>query len=144
MLTCTRWLTDHARQRPDALALVVGEQRLSFAQLEGQVARCAAALRAAGARPGDRVATLLPNGLAALLICQAAPRIGAVQEGNSGHPDFRRVTRSRIGSPLLLDPTPPFLPMSVRCLLLVEPTTNSTAGSAGAYSLDADLYPMAD
>ena len=92
MLTCTRWLTDHARQRPDALALVVGEQRLSFAQLEGQVARCAAALRAAGARPGDRVATLLPNGLAALLICQAAPRIGAVQEGNSGHPDFGRVT----------------------------------------------------
>ncbi|MCB1608845.1 MAG: AMP-binding protein [Xanthomonadales bacterium] len=90
MLTCARWLTDHARQRPEALALVVGEQRLSFAQLEGQVARCAAALRAAGARPGDRVATLLPNGLAALLICQAAPRIGAVQEGNSGHPDFRR------------------------------------------------------
>ena len=78
MLTCARWLTDHARQRPEALALVVGEQRLSFAQLEGQVARCAAALRAAGVRPGDRVATLLPNGLVALLIYQAAPRIGAV------------------------------------------------------------------
>lgn len=78
MLTCARWLADHARQRPDSLAVVVGEQRLDFATLEGQVGRLAAALRAAGIAPGDRVATLLPNSLAALLVYHALPRIGAV------------------------------------------------------------------
>lgn len=78
MLTCARWLADHACQRPTSLAVVAGEQRLDFATLEDQVARLAAALRAVGIAPGERVATLLPNSLAALLVYHAVPRIGAV------------------------------------------------------------------
>ncbi|WP_077034886.1 long-chain-fatty-acid--CoA ligase [Pelomonas sp. KK5] len=47
-----------ARERPEAIALVCGARRVSYARLAERVARLAAALRAMGLQPCDRVALL--------------------------------------------------------------------------------------
>ncbi|TQS40171.1 long-chain-fatty-acid--CoA ligase [Cryptosporangium phraense] len=54
-------LAESARRRPDHLALIEGEQRITFAQMWDQVRGQAAALEAEGVRPGDRVALMAPN-----------------------------------------------------------------------------------
>jgi acyl-CoA synthetase (AMP-forming)/AMP-acid ligase II len=46
---------------PEKVALVMGERRLTWAELDCRVNRVAAALVATGLRPGDRVAILLAN-----------------------------------------------------------------------------------
>src|SRR6188472_3515671 len=46
----------HARQRPDAVALVVGERTITFADLDARSNQAAQAFRAAGIGFGDRVA----------------------------------------------------------------------------------------
>jgi acyl-CoA ligase (AMP-forming) (exosortase A-associated) len=63
---------------PDAPALIVGGETLSYADLELAVGRLAAWLRAQGLEAGDRVASWLPKTLTACLLPLAAPRIGAV------------------------------------------------------------------
>ena len=50
-------LPRHARFRPDHTALVVGDQRLSYRQLNSYVNRLANALLAAGLAKGDKLAT---------------------------------------------------------------------------------------
>ncbi|HET8747083.1 MAG TPA: AMP-binding protein [Ramlibacter sp.] len=45
------------------VALVCGEQQLTYAQLRDRVARAAGAWNARGLRPGDRVAVKLPDGI---------------------------------------------------------------------------------
>ncbi|GAB3758997.1 hypothetical protein GCM10028796_05510 [Ramlibacter monticola] len=45
------------------VALVCGEQQLTYAQLRDRVARAAGAWKARGLRPGDRVAIKLPDGI---------------------------------------------------------------------------------
>ncbi|HET8654325.1 MAG TPA: benzoate-CoA ligase family protein, partial [Longimicrobiaceae bacterium] len=47
--------------RGDRLALVCDDERLTYAELDRRARRVAAALGAAGLRPGDRVAMLLPD-----------------------------------------------------------------------------------
>ena len=54
-------LAESARRRPDALALVEDERRLTFGQVWQQVRRQAARLVELGVRPGDRVALMCPN-----------------------------------------------------------------------------------
>ncbi|MEY9967095.1 long-chain acyl-CoA synthetase [Streptacidiphilus sp. MAP12-16] len=54
-------LAENARRRPDSLALVEGDTRLSFAELWRQSLAQAAALVELGVRPGDRVALMAPN-----------------------------------------------------------------------------------
>ena len=60
--------------------------RMSFAELRNAVASCAAALRAAGVSPGDRVAGFLPNIPEAVIAMLAAASLGAVWSSCS--PDF--------------------------------------------------------
>lgn len=63
---------------PECDAVIAGEVRLSFAELDGRVARIAGVLAAVGVGPGDRVALLLDNGwefVASLLACN---RLGAI------------------------------------------------------------------
>jgi acetoacetyl-CoA synthetase len=79
------------RRRDEAPAIVFrGEDRvrrtLSFAELYEHVARLAAALRAWGIRPGDRVAGYLPNLPEAVISMLAAASIGAIWSSSS--PDF--------------------------------------------------------
>ena len=49
-------LAAHARERPDATALVLGEQRLSYAELDVLADRVAASLQRDGARPQEAIA----------------------------------------------------------------------------------------
>ena len=79
------------RFRDDRPALVSllekGErQELSYAQLYKEVASLAAALRAEGVTPGDRVAAILPNIAETIVAMLAATSIGAVWSSCS--PDF--------------------------------------------------------
>jgi acetoacetyl-CoA synthetase len=86
------------RRRDDAEALVFwGEdrvkRRLTYAELFRAVAQLAAALRAEGVRPGDRVAAILPNMPEAVIAMLATASLGAIFTSTS--PDF--------GAPGVLD-----------------------------------------
>jgi acetoacetyl-CoA synthetase len=79
------------RHRDDRTALVfVGErgspERLSYAELYGQVARFARFLRDAGVGQGDRVAGFMPNRIETVVGMLAATSLGAIWSSCS--PDF--------------------------------------------------------
>ncbi|GAA4311887.1 long-chain fatty acid--CoA ligase [Klenkia terrae] len=60
------------------VALVQGERRLTYADLDGRTDQLARALRALGVRRGDRVAGLLLNSVAFLETMLATAKLGAV------------------------------------------------------------------
>lgn len=68
----------HARYRPDATAVVFGEQRLSWRQFDARANALAQALRRVGVGKGDRVASVLANCLELLDLYWACARLGAV------------------------------------------------------------------
>jgi len=67
-----------ARRSPDAPAVVAGDERLTWGELDVAVDRAAAGYAALGLTPGDRVAVQLPNGLAWLRAALGALRAGLV------------------------------------------------------------------
>jgi long-chain acyl-CoA synthetase len=67
-----------ARRQPGAPAVVDGEARLSWADLDAAVDRAAAGYAARGLVPGDRVAVQLPNGVPWLRAVLGALRAGLV------------------------------------------------------------------
>lgn len=71
-------LPRHARYRADHLALVVGDQRLCYRELNACVNRLAHALLGAGLKKGDPFATVLPNSLALMAAYWAAAKTGTV------------------------------------------------------------------
>jgi long-chain acyl-CoA synthetase len=71
-------LTRHARFSPDRIAVMCGEQRLSFKEFDERVNRLANGLIREGIGKGDKVACVLPNGLEILDLYWAAAKIGAV------------------------------------------------------------------
>jgi long-chain acyl-CoA synthetase len=77
-----------ARRSPEAPAVVAGEQRLSWAELDAAVDRAASGYAALGLTPGDRVAVQLPNGLNWLRAALGALRAGlAVVPVNTAYTD---------------------------------------------------------
>ncbi len=68
----------HARYRPDHLAVVFKEQRLTHVQFNRSINQLANALKALGIKKGDHVATILPNSLELLETFWACAKIGAV------------------------------------------------------------------
>jgi long-chain acyl-CoA synthetase len=70
--------TRHARYRPDHLAFVFEDQRLTWRELNQSINRLANALLALGIRKGDKVATILPNSLELYETLWAVAKIGAV------------------------------------------------------------------
>ncbi len=60
-LTPIRFLRYAAQQYPDKTAVVCDDHRFTYAQFADRVSRLAGALRAAGVKPGDRVAFLSTN-----------------------------------------------------------------------------------
>jgi len=71
-------LPRHARYQPDKLALVVGEHRLTYGELNAHVNRLANALLATGLRKGEKMATVLPNCLELMSAYWAAAKTGIV------------------------------------------------------------------
>src|SRR5437763_5986385 len=63
---------------PDRTAVVHGERRYTYRQLEDRVDRLVRALRAVGLEPGDRVAFLSPNTPAMLEAHYGVPAAGGV------------------------------------------------------------------
>jgi amino acid adenylation domain-containing protein len=55
------WVTKQAQRRPEATAVVMGDDRWTYGQLEAASNQLARTLRAAGCERGDRVCLLLPK-----------------------------------------------------------------------------------
>ncbi|MFW5748331.1 MAG: class I adenylate-forming enzyme family protein [Chloroflexota bacterium] len=69
-------LPRHARYRPDHTALVFEGTRLSYRELNAQVNQLANALLGLGIRPGEKVATILPNSVEVVCLYWAVARTG--------------------------------------------------------------------
>ena len=78
ILSPLRFLERSARVWAQRPAVVSGERTFTYAEHHERIRRLAGALRERGIRPGDRVATLLPNVHAMLELHYAVPGIGAV------------------------------------------------------------------
>jgi acyl-CoA synthetase (AMP-forming)/AMP-acid ligase II len=72
-------LRDRAAAHPDRIAYIYEDEQVTFAKFDRRVDSVAAALRASGVRPGDRVAVLDKNSLPYVELLFAAARVGAVQ-----------------------------------------------------------------
>jgi long-chain acyl-CoA synthetase len=71
-------LSRHARYRPDHVAVVFEESRLTYREFDRRVNRLANALAGLGIVKGDKIATLLSNSLELMEIYWAAAKLGAV------------------------------------------------------------------
>lgn len=71
-------LSGHARYRPDRTAIVNGDLRLSYAELNARVGALAGALVRAGVGKGLRVASVTGNCLEMVELFWASARIGAI------------------------------------------------------------------
>jgi amino acid adenylation domain-containing protein len=72
------WVSEQARRRPEAGALVFQQERLSYADLEAQSNRLAHLLRDAGCARGDRVCLLMPKSPAAIVAILGVLKADAV------------------------------------------------------------------
>ncbi len=73
-----RFFEDSATRLPDKVALIVGQQRWTWAQLRDQVDGLARLLQDTGVRKGDRVAIFLDNQVEAVAAIFAVLRVGGV------------------------------------------------------------------
>ncbi|MEU0570498.1 AMP-binding protein [Nonomuraea sp. NPDC005983] len=71
-------LAEHARSRPQVTAVVDGDLRLTYPELDARVTRLAGALAARGVTAGERVLWLGQNAHAVLELLLACSRLGAV------------------------------------------------------------------
>lgn len=78
MTTLGEVLARHARRAPTREALVAGERRYSYAELDTEVNRTAHALAEAGLSKGDRMALMNPNTEGFVLAFYAAMKLGAI------------------------------------------------------------------
>ncbi|MFI6688549.1 (2,3-dihydroxybenzoyl)adenylate synthase [Streptomyces sp. NPDC050485] len=76
--TLSAMLREWAKARPDRVAVVDGERRWTYAELDAHADRLAAGLGRLGLGPGNRVLVQLPNIGAFMPLCFALFRIGAV------------------------------------------------------------------
>ncbi|QNS08249.1 long-chain-fatty-acid--CoA ligase [Streptomyces xanthii] len=78
MANLAAFLEETAQRHPQRSALRLGEQVITYRELNERSARAAALLRAEGVRPGDRVALMLPNVPEFVVLYYGALRAGAV------------------------------------------------------------------
>ncbi|MGB3771953.1 MAG: AMP-binding protein [Rhodococcus sp. (in: high G+C Gram-positive bacteria)] len=72
------YLTDAAREHPNVVAIVHGDRRVTFADIDRDATRLAAALHARGITPDDVVSFQLPNSVEAVVVFHAVMKLGAV------------------------------------------------------------------
>ena len=70
-------VTAHARLRPDKVAIVAGERRITYAELDGAVSAMARVLRARGVGPDARLGIALRNRPEWIMAALATARLGA-------------------------------------------------------------------
>ncbi len=70
------WVSEHAARRPDATAVVMHADRLSYGELDRRSTRVARLLRDAGCHPGDRVALFVPKSPDAIVALLAVLKAG--------------------------------------------------------------------
>ncbi len=68
----------HAKNQPDQIAYVFFDQPVTYAEFNHEIDRVATALLDMGMKPGDRIATLLPQSPAFSTMFMAAGKIGLV------------------------------------------------------------------
>lgn len=68
----------NVRRYPGKAAVVHGDIRLTYKEFNGRINRMAHMLLEMGVRPGDKVASMFPNGIMLLEIYYAVQKIGAV------------------------------------------------------------------
>ena len=78
MVNLSAFIRFHAVRTPDRLALVYGDQRITYAGFLDRIERMAGFLHGRGVREGDVVAVLMKNSATFLEIAFAASHIGAV------------------------------------------------------------------
>ena len=71
-------LTDSVDRYADRPAVKLGEASMTYAQLDGAVARCAGMLRRLGVQAGDRVGIMLPNVPYFPIVYYAILRVGGI------------------------------------------------------------------
>ena len=86
------WLQARTQTTPHALALIYGEQRWDYAELNRRTNALAAHLTAQGVQAGDRVAVLLPNSPLYVCLIHALARLGAVLVPLNGRLTQRELT----------------------------------------------------
>ena len=77
-LTLPARLERTAAEHPHSTALILGENRMTYAELQDQSQRLAGLMRQEGIGPGDRVALMAPNIPAFPVVFFAALQLGAV------------------------------------------------------------------
>src|SRR5919198_3795636 len=75
--TLPKWLSHHAAVRSDAAALVDGQRKWTWRELEARVLRAANGLKRRGVATGDVVAVQLPNVAEFVVVYLAICRLGA-------------------------------------------------------------------
>ncbi|MDQ1024748.1 natural product biosynthesis luciferase-like monooxygenase protein/amino acid adenylation domain-containing protein [Streptomyces umbrinus] len=103
-----------ARRTPDAVALVSGEERLSYGELGTRAGKLARQLRARGATRGQRVAVLLPRGTQLITAL-----LGVLKSGSAYLPLDPSVPTPRLAA--LLDDGAPVLLLTSDALLARHP-----------------------
>ncbi len=86
--TFTSCLAEAVKKHPKKIALVQGDRRVSYAELDELVRRFAAALYEMGIRPEEIVSVQLPNSIELAVVILALVRIGAVY--NPLNPGYRK------------------------------------------------------
>lgn len=76
--TLVDFVSEHAQERPDAIAVIFKRRRISFRELDAKSDALARGLREEGVRAGDRVALVLPNCPQFLIAELAIWKLGAI------------------------------------------------------------------
>ena len=90
-LTPVTFLTRSAAVHPDRVAVIHGQRRITYRQLEERARRLASALARRGIRPGQTVSAMLPNVPAMLDAHFGVPMLGAVLNTINTRLDARTV-----------------------------------------------------
>jgi amino acid adenylation domain-containing protein len=101
-------ISDQARRNPDATAVVCGDRRLSYRQLDTLSSRAARYIRGLGVREQTPVAVCLPRGVDAIVTLLAVIKAGAIFVPlDPGHPPQRLAyTIENARAPVLLTDRP--------------------------------------
>jgi acyl-CoA synthetase (AMP-forming)/AMP-acid ligase II len=147
-----------ATQQPDATAIVFGDTRRTWGQLQERVQRVAAGLRAAGLKPGDRIAVLdlnHPSCLELTLACAFTGCANAIVNFRLAPPEIVYVINDAKARLLFVGPEfaaaaaqlRPQLPRLERVIHIggdVGASTDEYESWLAEYAPDTRVHPAAD